>query len=101
MSIKVNTENFEQVVLKSDKPVLVDFYADWCGPCKMIAPTIEEIASEHDEIVVCKVNVDEAMPIAIKYGIESIPTLIVFKNGEAVGKIIGMRPKDAILEMLK
>lgn len=101
MLVKVNTENFEEVVLKSEKPVLVDFYADWCGPCKMIAPTVEEIANEHEEYTVCKINVDEAMPIAIKYGIESIPTLIAFKNGEIAGKIIGLRPKDAILEILK
>ncbi len=99
--IKVNVDNFEEVVLKSEKTVLVDFYADWCGPCKMIAPTVEEIANEHSEYVVCKINVDEAMPLAIKYGIESIPTLIAIKNGEQVGKIIGLRPKDAILEMLK
>jgi thioredoxin 1 len=99
--VKVNLDNFEQVVLKNEKTVLVDFYADWCGPCKMIAPTVEEIAKEHDEYVVCKINVDEAMPLAIKYGIESIPTLIAIKNGEQTGKIIGLRPKEAILEMLK
>lgn len=99
--IKVTVENFEEIVLKNDKPVLLDFYADWCGPCKMLAPTIDEIAREHEEYAVCKLNVDEAMPIAIKYGIESIPTLIAFKGGEAVGKIIGLRPKEAILEMLK
>lgn len=99
--ISVNVDNFEKVVLKSEKPVLVDFYADWCGPCKMLAPTIDEIAREHSEYVVCKINVDEAMPLAVKFGIESIPTLLAFKNGEVTGKIIGMRPKEAILEMLK
>ena len=99
--IKVSVDNFEEVVLKSDKAVLVDFYADWCGPCKMIAPTIEEIANEHPEYLICKVNVDEALPLAIKYGVESIPNLVAIKNGEMTGRIIGMRPKEAIVELLK
>jgi thioredoxin 1 len=99
--IKVSVDNFEEVVLKSDKAVLVDFYADWCGPCKMIAPTIEEIANEHPEYLICKVNVDEALPLAIKYGVESIPNLVAIKNGEMTGRIIGMRPKEAIVDLLK
>ena len=99
--IKVSVDNFGEVVLKSDKAVLVDFYADWCGPCKMIAPTIEEIANEHPEYLICKVNVDEALPLAIKYGVESIPNLVAIKNGEMTGRIIGMRPKEAIVDLLK
>ncbi|MBO5374318.1 MAG: thioredoxin [Clostridia bacterium] len=99
--IKVNTDNFEQIVLKSEKTVLVDFYADWCGPCRMVAPIVEEIATEHPEYLVCKVNVDESQKLAIDFGLVSIPTLLAFKNGKEAGKIVGVRPKEAILEMLK
>ncbi|KAI4442712.1 MAG: thioredoxin [Ruminococcus sp.] len=99
--LKITAQNFEQEVLQSDKPVLVDFYADWCGPCKMMAPVIEEIAEEADDIKVGKLNIDNEMEIAQKYGVMSIPTLIVFKNGEEVKRDLGAKPKKAVLDMLK
>ena len=99
-TVKVNEANFENEVVKSEIPVLVDFYADWCGPCRMVAPVLEEIADERTDIKVCKINVDEASALAIKFGVESIPTLLVFKNGAVSAKAIGARPKSAILEML-
>ena len=98
MLVKLNTQNFENEI--SHGTVLVDFYADWCGPCKMIAPIIEEIASERGDIKVGKVNVDSDTPIAIKYNVVSIPTLIVFKDGVESAKIVGYRPKEDILAML-
>lgn len=98
--IKLTTGNFEQEVLRSNQTVLVDFYADWCGPCKMMSPVIDEIAEERTDIKVGKLNVDEEMEIAQKYGVMSIPTFIVFKNGEAVQKDMGAKPKAAVLEML-
>lgn len=97
---KVTRDNFEQWVLQSDKPVLVDFYADWCGPCKMLSPVVEQIAEESNAYRVCKVNVDEAMDIAAEYGVVSIPTLVVFKNGEASARTVGVQSKQAILQML-
>lgn len=97
---KVTRDSFEKSVLKSDKPVLVDFYADWCGPCKMLSPVVEQIAEESDAYRVCKVNVDEAMDIAAEYGVVSIPTLVVFKNGEASARTVGVQSKQAILQML-
>lgn len=93
-------DNFEQEVLNSDKPVLVDFWATWCGPCRMLAPVVEEIASENDDIIVGKVNVDEQPELATKYGIASIPTLIIFKSGEAVNSCVGYVPKSQIEEMI-
>jgi thioredoxin 1 len=99
--LKITAQNFEQEVLQSDKPVLVDFYADWCGPCKMMAPVIEEIAEEAADIKVGKLNIDNEMEIAQKYGVMSIPTLIVFKNGEEVKRDLGAKPKKAVLDMLK
>lgn len=100
--VMLNSENFEEVVKKSDKPVLVDFYADWCGPCKMIAPIIDEVADEMaDKAVVCKVNVDSAQDIAIEFKVATIPTLMVFKNGKAVETVIGARPKEDIISLLK
>ena len=99
--LKITAQNFEQEVLQSDKPVLVDFYADWCGPCKMMAPVIEEIAEEADDIKVGKLNIDNEMEIAQKYGVMSIPTLIVFKNGEEVKRDLGAKLKKAVLDMLK
>jgi thioredoxin 1 len=102
MSVKVITkENFEQEVLKSEKTVLLDFWAVWCGPCMMLSPIVDEIAEENDAISVCKVNVDEQPELAMQFGIESIPTLLVFKEGKAVAKSVGVRPKEAILELLK
>ena len=97
---KVNNENFQENVLNSSKPVLVDFYADWCGPCKMLAPIVEEIASASNDYAVYKLNVDDAPELAVKYGVMSIPTLIVFKNGEPSGRSVGVQGKQAILNML-
>lgn len=102
MSVTTLTEkNFEQEVLKSDKPVLIDFWASWCGPCRMLSPLIDELAEEHSEFKFCKVNVDEEEILAKNFGIMSIPTLIVFKNGEQKAKSVGAVPKDAILELIK
>ena len=98
--IQVTKDNFEEQVLRNEKLVLLDFWATWCGPCKLIAPTVEAIAEEHDSMVLGKVNVDEEMELAVKFGITSIPTLIVMKNGEAAGKLIGYRSKDEILKLL-
>lgn len=100
MSLVITKENFESEVLKSDKPVLVDFWAAWCGPCKMLSPVIEEIAEERSDIKVGKINVDEQPELASQFAVMSIPTLIVFKNGEIANKAIGVQPKDAILSML-
>lgn len=101
MEYKFTTDNFEKEVLQSELPVLVDFYADWCGPCKMMSPVIDEIAAERADVKVGKLNIDEEMEVAQKYGVMSIPTFIVFKNGEAVQKDMGAKPKAAVLEMLK
>ena len=95
----LNNDNFEELVLGADKPVLVDFWATWCGPCRMIAPTIEEIAEENDDIIVGKVNVDENPELCVKYGIVSIPTLIAFMEGEIIAQKMGVTPKQSILEM--
>ena len=98
--VHVGKSNFDSIVKGSSKPVLVDFWASWCGPCRMIAPVLEEVAAERSDILVCKVNVDEEQELAISYGISSIPTLLVFKNGQMVNKSIGAVPKAKILEML-
>lgn len=97
---KITAENFESIVKKSEKTVLLDFYADWCGPCRMVSPTVDEIAEERDDILVGKINVDEASSLAQDFGIVSIPTLVVMRGGEVVGQVVGVRPKDAILAML-
>lgn len=99
--IDITSENFEQVVLNNEKTVLLDFSAVWCGPCQMIAPVIHEIADENNDIIVGKIDVDNETPLAIKFGISSIPTLVVMKNGQAVDKAVGLRSKAQILEMLK
>ncbi len=97
----VNDEQFESEVIKSDVPVLVDFFAGWCGPCKMLAPTIDELADEYaGKAKVVKVDVDEAPETAQKFGVQSIPTLIVFKNGEATDKKVGVVSKDDLKEMI-
>ena len=98
---KLNVQSFDQEVLHSNKPVLVDFYADWCGPCKMLSPVVEEIAGESDAYRVCKINVDDAPEIAARYRVMSIPTLIVFKNGDAAARTVGVQNKQTILNMLK
>ena len=98
--IVITTSNFEEEVLKSDVPVLVDFWAAWCGPCKMLSPIVKEIAEEVEGIKVGKVNVDEEPDLAMKYKIMSIPTVMVFKNGEVVNKAIGMQTKAALLQLL-
>ncbi|MFV0290514.1 MAG: thioredoxin [Mangrovibacterium sp.] len=97
MAIEVTEANFEEVVLKSDKPVLVDFWAEWCGPCRMIAPIVEELSKDYEgKAVVVKVDVDSSAEISMKYGIRNIPTLLVFKNGEVVDKHVGAAQKSAL-----
>lgn len=98
--IKINKENFKNEVLNSDKPVLLDFYADWCGPCRMVGPIVSEIADERNDIKVGKINVDEQSELAAQFGVMSIPTLVVIKDGKLVNKAVGARPKDDILDML-
>jgi thioredoxin 1 len=97
MEIILTSANYEDEVVKSEIPVLVDFWATWCGPCRMIAPIIEEISEEYQgKLKVCKVNVDEEEELAIKFGITSIPTLLLFKGGKVVKKTLGYMPKDAV-----
>lgn len=98
--INVTKDNFETEVLKASGPVLVDFWAAWCGPCKMLAPVIKEIADEHPEIKVCKVNIDEEEELAEKYQIFSIPTVAVFKDGNVANKSVGYQPKEQILGLI-
>lgn len=92
--LELTMENFEQEVLKSDKPVLIDFWATWCGPCRMMSPVVDAFADEHLEITVGKVNVDDQPQLAAAFGIESIPTLVAIKDGKAIGTIVGARPKE-------
>lgn len=99
--IKVTGENFNYEVLESEKTVLIDFYADWCGPCKMLSPIVTEVANENDNIKVVKINIDEEQDLAVKYEIMSIPTLIVIKNGQEVNRSIGVIDKSQILELVK
>ena len=96
----ITKENFEELVMKGEKPVLIDFWATWCGPCRMIAPFVEEIAEEREDILVGKVNVDDEVELAIQFGVTSIPTLIIFEKGQKVDQLIGYRPKDDILKHL-
>lgn len=100
-AIKITIDNFESEVMRSDKPVLLDFWASWCGPCRMVGPIIEEIADENPDIKVGKINVDEEQELAARFGIMSIPTLAVIKNGKLVHKSAGARPKDDILDLLE
>ena len=99
-AININKNNFENEVLNSDKTVLLDFWASWCAPCRMVAPIVEEIAGERGDIKVGKINVDEEPELANKFSIMSIPTLVVMKNGKIVQQVSGARPKNVILEML-
>lgn len=98
--LKITKENFEEEVLKSNKPVLLDFWAAWCGPCKMVSPIVDEIASELTNVKVGKVNVDEQPELAATYGVMSIPTLTVIKDGKAIKTMVGAKPKSVILRML-
>lgn len=98
--IKLTKENFEAEVMNCDKPVLIDFYADWCGPCRMVAPIVAEIAEEHPEYKICKVNVDEEGALAEKFEVMSIPTLFVIKDGKVADQSVGARSKAQILAML-
>ena len=99
-AISVNKNNFNQEVLNSDKPVLMDFWAPWCGPCRMVGPLVEEIAKERSDIKVVKINVDEEQELAMQFRVMSIPTLLVMKNGRIVNQAVGARPKAQILAML-
>ncbi|OWV14300.1 thioredoxin [Fibrobacter sp. UWB5] len=98
--MNITKENFEAEVMNSDRPVLIDFWAPWCGPCRMLSPTISEIAEEYgDKVKVCKVNVDEQGELASTFGVMSIPTLVVIKEGKIVNSVVGVRPKDQIVSM--
>ena len=97
----ITEENFAKEVLEADRPVLLDFWAAWCGPCQMVSPVIDEIADENPQIKVGKINVDEQPELAGQFDVMSIPTLLVIKDGKAVKKTVGARPKEAILDMLK
>lgn len=97
--LELTMENFEQEVLKSDKPVLIDFWATWCGPCRMMGPVVDAFAEEHPEIKVGKVNVDDQPQLAGAFGIESIPTLVAIKDGKGIGMVVGVRPKEDLLAL--
>lgn len=98
--ITITKENFEQEVLRSDKPVLLDFWASWCGPCRMLSPIVDEVAEERTDVKVGKVNVDQQPELAGEFGVMSIPTLLVFENGRLVRQAVGARPKAAVLDLL-
>ena len=98
--IEITKENFEAEVVKSDKPVLLDFWAPWCGPCRMLSPIVDEIAEERDDIKVCKVNVDDAGELAAQFGVTSIPTLILLDKGEVKATSIGYKPKKDVLAFI-
>lgn len=101
MAVIINSENFESIVMKADKTVLLDFYADWCPPCKLLMPVIEEISAENPDILVGKINIDLSPELAEKFGVTTVPSLFVIKNGAVVSSSVGAKPKRAILEMVK
>lgn len=98
--VKITSENFQELVLNADRKVLLDFWAPWCGPCRMVSPIVDEIAEERKDILVGKVNVDEDMSLATRFQVMNIPTLVVLQNGQVVNRVVGARPKDAILSLL-
>lgn len=98
--IHVTADNFQQVVMQADKPVLLDFWASWCGPCRTIAPYLEEIAAERTDVIICKVNVDEQPALAAQFGVSSIPYLVVMEDGQIVNEAVGARPKKDIEKLL-
>lgn len=99
--LTITNENFEQEVLKSDKPVIVDFWAAWCGPCKMLSPVVDQLAEELEGVKVGKINIDEQMELAEKYNVSSIPCVVAFKNGEEVKRSVGLVPKQKLVDLLK
>lgn len=99
--LKVTSENFEEEVLKSEKVVLVDFYADWCGPCKMLSPVMEKIAQENEDIKVVKINIDNQRDLALDYDVMSIPTVVAIKNGQEIDRLVGFADKSEILNLIK
>ncbi len=99
--IEVTKENFQSEVLQSNKTVLIDFWAQWCGPCRMLSPVVDEIANEQTQIKVCKINVDNEPELATQFGVMSIPTLVVIKDGKVVNQSVGVQPKENILTMVK
>ena len=99
--LKIKSQDFEKEVLQSEKPVLVDFYADWCGPCKMLSPIVDEVANENEDIKVVKVNIDESQELAMKYQVMSIPTLVVIKEGKEINRSVGLIDKSQVTSLIK